>query len=152
MTTSDESSPAAAARRLMRAQGRAVLATAMAEGGHPYASLVLVAPDGDGSPLLLISRLAQHTRNLAADPRASLFFDGTVGLAQPLEGERLTLLGLAAESADPGHRRRYLERHPEAAFYAGFKDFGVWRLAVERGHLVAGFGRIHWIEAAALLD
>lgn len=153
--------PALRARRLMRACDRAALATvqrptdegagAMADAaGWPYPSLVLVAFDHDGSPLLLLSTLADHTRNLLADGRVGLLFDGTAGLAQPLTGARLSVQGRAARSDDPEHRARYLRRHPDAALYAGFGDFAIYRVAVERAHLVAGFGRIHWLSAAEL--
>ncbi|PWC34636.1 heme iron utilization protein [Azospirillum sp. TSO35-2] len=149
--------PAERARRLMRACDRATLATAQrpdeaapATAGWPYPSLVLVAFDHDGSPLLLLSTLADHTRNLLADDRVGLLFDGTAGLAQPLTGARLSVLGRAVRSDDPGHRARYLRRHPDAALYAGFGDFAIYRVAVERAHLVAGFGRIHWLSAAEL--
>jgi hypothetical protein len=139
----------AAARLLVRSLDRASLATSMA--GTPYASLVLSACAPDGTPLLLLSRLAQHTQNLLADPRASLLFDGTAGLDDPLTGARVTLVGRCEASADPALRARYLARHPSAELYAGFADFSLWRLVVERAHLVAGFGRIEWIDAAELL-
>jgi putative heme iron utilization protein len=118
--------------------------------GRPYVSLVLCALDQDGSPLLLLSDLAQHARNLVADPRVSLLFDGTAGLAERLTGERLTVLGSAALYDDPAARARYLERHPSASFYAGFGDFHLYRVELERGQLVAGFGKIDWIEAGEL--
>lgn len=137
------------ARALMRAQTTAALGTLMDAG--PYVSLVLVAFDADGSPLLLLSRLAQHTKNLLADARASLLFDGTAGLEDPLTGPRLTVLGSAAPCADRGALDRYLARHPSARTYAGFGDFGLWKVSIERGHSVAGFGQIQWIEASALL-
>lgn len=60
-------------------------------------------------------------------------------------------LGHALRSEEPRHRARFLARHPSADFYAGFKDFAVYRVAVERAHLVAGFGRVRWLEAADLL-
>jgi putative heme iron utilization protein len=137
------------ARRLLRGIDRASLATSLE--GRPYGSLVLVATAPDGAPLLLISALAQHTMNLKAEPRCALLLDGTGGLDEPLTGPRLTLLGSAVPTADPALRARFLARHPGAAFYAGFADFAFYQVAVERGHLVAGFGRIHWIEAPALL-
>lgn len=143
--------PGAAARRLMRRQRTAALATSTADGGWPYASLVLVAADHDGTPILLLSRLAEHTRNLEAEPRAALLFDGTAGLASPLTGERATVLGRAARTAEPRLRQRFLARHPDAAGYADFGDFGFFRFEVERAHLVAGFGRIHWAERADVL-
>ena len=148
--TSSDPAPAERARTLLRSLDRAVLATLDAEGG-PYASLVLVATDPAGHPLLLISRLAEHTGNLARDARASLLFDGTAGLDQPLTGPRLTLSGRAERVDEPALRARYLARHPDAAFYAGFADFGLWRVRVERGHMVAGFGAIHRLGAADLL-
>jgi putative heme iron utilization protein len=144
------STPAAAtARALLRSRDRATLATSLA--GAPYASLVLAATAADGAPLLLISTLAQHTVNIAADPRVALLFDGTGGLDEPLTGPRVSVLGVAERSDDAVLRARYLARHPSAALYAGFADFHLYRVAVERAHLVAGFGRIDWIAAAALL-
>jgi putative heme iron utilization protein len=135
-------------RALMRRQRTAALGSLM--DGAPYVSLVLVAFDVDGAPLLLLSRLAQHTRNLLADPRASLLFDDTAGLDDPLTGPRLTVLGSAAPSPDPAALQRYLDRHPSAEAYAGFSDFDLYRVTIEHGHLVAGFGRIRWLEPSAL--
>lgn len=151
-------SPAVRARRVIRAADRAVLATCLRDArelpgaaGWPYPSLVLVACDHDATPLLLISRLADHTRNMAADARVGLLFDGTAGHADPLAGPRVSVLGRAVPSDVPRQRDRFLARHPAAARYAGFADFGLWRVAVERAHLVAGFGSIHWIEGRDLL-
>lgn len=145
-------SPAGIARRVMRQADRAALTTAQRDaGGWPYPSLVLTALDHDASPLLLISDLADHTANIKADPRAGLLFDGTGGLAEPLTGPRVSVLGRMEVTEDPRHRARFLARHESASFYAGFADFTVWRMVVERAHLVAGFGRIHWITAGDLL-
>ena len=149
MTDTSEDLPALA-RRLTRAADRAVLATALAGDGRPYASLVLMACDPGGSPLLLLSNLAEHTRNLTADPRVSLLVDGTAGHEDPLTGPRLTLLGRVAATDAPGCRARFLARHPESAAYADFGDFRFYRVSIERGHLVAGFGRIRWLEPPAL--
>ena len=137
-------------RDLVRGLDRAALATALpAEGGHwPYASLVLVAVDHDLSPILLLSDLAEHTKAIAAADRVSLLFDGTHCLDQPLTGPRVTLVGRAARSDDARLARRFLSRHPDAEMYAGFKDFHFYRVAVERAHLVAGFGKIRWLTAA----
>ncbi|MGH7065197.1 MAG: HugZ family protein [Stellaceae bacterium] len=136
------------ARRLMRGCDGGALATSFE--GAPYASLVLVAADLDASPLLLLSDLAQHSRNIAFDPRVSLLFDGTAGRDDPLTGPRLTLLGRAEAVAAPGLRERFVRRHPTSAAYAGFADFRLYRVAAERGHLVAGFGRIEWIDGCRL--
>ena len=140
-------------RDLIRRCDRAALATALpGDGGTwPYASLVLVAVDHDLSPLLLLSDLAEHTKAIAADPRISLLFDGTGGLAQPLTGPRVTLLGRAEKTDDERLKRRFLRHHPDAEMYAGFRDFNFYRVALERTHLVGGFGKIRWIEPTELL-
>ncbi len=117
----------------------------------PYASLVLIAADLDASPLLLLSDLAQHSRNIAFDPRVSLLFDGTTGYGDPLTGPRLTVIGQARAVEDRRRLDRFTAHHPTSAVYSGFADFRLYRVAVEHGHLVAGFGRIHWIENRDLL-
>jgi heme iron utilization protein len=149
----DHESPARTARRVMRGSGLATLATTLAGDGAdwPYASLVLVALDTGLAPLLLISELAEHTKNLRRTPRASLLFDATAGLADPLTGARVTVLGAAAPLDDQSLRERFVRRHPAAAAYTDFHDFKLWRLVPTRAHLVAGFGRIHWLDAGALV-
>jgi heme iron utilization protein len=141
-------------RRLMRRQAHGVLATSMAAAaqGQPYASLVALACDTDASPLLLLSDLAQHSRNIAADGRVSLLFDGGAASVSgdPLAAPRVSLTGAAIRSDDERLRGRFVARHPGAAQYAGFGDFHLYRVAIGRGHLVAGFGRISWIEAGEL--
>jgi putative heme iron utilization protein len=141
--------PAAFGRLLARRCTRAALATSL--NGAPYASLVLFAVDIDASPLLLLSDLAQHARNIAFDPRASLLLDATEGRADPLAGPRLTLLGRALRIDDPHRLERFVSHHPSSAGYAGFRDLHLYRVEVERGHLVAGFGRIDWIDGADFL-
>ena len=149
-TSHDE---ARAVRDLIRRLDRAALACLLPDpaGPRPYASLVLSAVDHDLSPILLLSDLAEHSKAIAADPRVSLLFDGTAGLDQPLTGARVSLVGRAAISDDERLSSRYLARHPDAAMYAGFKDFRFYRVTVERAHLVAGFGRIHWLSARELM-
>lgn len=139
------------ARRLMRAHDWAGLGTVMADDGQPFTSLVLVAADYDASPILLLSDLAEHSRNIAADNRVSLLFDGTRGLPSALTGARVSVQGRAERSDETRLRRRFLARHEDAAGYADFGDFAFYRVAVERGHLVAGFGEIEWIDARDLL-
>jgi putative heme iron utilization protein len=119
--------------------------------GHPFASLVLVATEPDGTPIFLISRLAVHTQNLATDARASLLIDGTDGLADPLTGGRVTLVGHARPTSSPTARPRFLARHPSAQAYAGFPDFAMYALEVARAHYVGGFGRIVDLAPADLL-
>lgn len=134
-----------ALRRVARAARKAALATSLE--GRPYVSLVTLAFDHDLSPILLLSRLADHTRNLLADSRAALLLDGTDGHVNPQTGPRVTLTGTVAEEADSRLRRRFLARHPGAALYAGFGDFAIWRMSVERAHFVGGFGRAVWFDA-----
>jgi heme iron utilization protein len=147
--TGPDGSPAAFGRRLLRTRSRAALATSMR--GAPYASLVLFAADLDASPLLLLSDLAQHTRNIAFEPRVSLLLDATEGHPDPLTGPRITLIGRAEAVDDPRRVARFVAHHQASALYSGFGDFRLYRVAVERGHLVAGFGKIHWIESRDLM-
>jgi len=152
MTSAEESrsdTPARSARAVMRATDRAALATS--QSGWPSASLVLVALDHDASPLLLISDLSEHAKNIKAERRVSLLFDGTQGLDDPLTGPRVTVLGEAMPVEDGRLKARFLARHPAAELYAGFADFHLHRVTLARAHLVAGFGRIHWVEARDLL-
>ena len=113
----------------------------MPGSGDPYCSLVNVATAADGAPLLLISRLAVHTKNILADPRVSLMIDERKA-GDPLQGARVMLMGTAAATEDPQARRRYLDRQPEAEMFAGFADFAFYRVTLKAAHLVAGFGRI----------
>src|SRR5258705_12738951 len=89
----------AAARRLIRSRGHAALGTSLV--GRPFVSLVAAACDNDAAPLLLLSDLAQHTKNLIADPSVSLLFEDVAGHADPLAGPRLTLLGRAQRRDGP---------------------------------------------------
>ncbi len=145
-------SPVAAARRVLRLAATGALATLRPTGG-PFASLVTVATTVAGEPILLLSTLAVHTRNLAADGRASLLLVAPGGEGgDPLAGARLTLAGVVSgRDTDPALRRRFLARHEEATGYADFADFGFHRLAVEDAHLVAGFGRIVSLSPAQIL-
>ena len=141
MKANSEFEPKRAAKKLLREGLSGALATLMPGKGDPYCSLVNVATAHDGSPLMLLSTLAVHTRNLLADPRASLMLDERKE-RDPLEGARVMLMGHVAAGDDKAMRARYLARHPEARQFAGFKDFAIYRMTIERVHLVAGFGRI----------
>src|SRR6516164_7767108 len=136
--------PARLARSLLRRRREGALATLMAGSGDPYCSLVNVASHADGSPILLISRLAVHTKNILSDPRVSLMLDER-GTGDPLEGARIMLLGRAEEVAAPDVkfvRQRYLNTHPSAEAFVDFKAFSFYRIRASATHLVAGFGRI----------
>ena len=138
------------ARRLMRAARTATLATLL-DDGTPYASLVKPASDMAGRPIILVSRLAWHTRNLEADGRASLLFAAPALNRDPLEATRVTAIGRFAPCARDECAERFLSCHPDAAAYAGFADFSFWRMEVERCHAVAGFGRIETFEGGAVV-
>jgi heme iron utilization protein len=130
------------AKILLRATRSATLAT-LSEG-YPFATLVNVATDYDGSPILLLSHLAAHSRHLAADPRLSLLLSRG-GRGDPLAHARLTLVGKAEKIVDPTRRdvlrARFLNRHPKSALYADFADFAFYLVKLERAHLNGGFGR-----------
>jgi len=136
--------PSGLAKSLLRRSRQGALATLFPDSGDPYCSLVNLATHSDGSPILLISRLAVHTRNILADNRVSLMLDERAE-GDPLEGARIMLLGRAEEAseADLGHlRHRYLNAHPSAEAFVGFKDFSFFLVRLSGTHLVAGFGRI----------
>jgi heme iron utilization protein len=130
---------ASEAKRLLRTVRAGCLATLDA-AGRPFATLVNVATAPDGSPVLLMSTLAAHTRNLEARPEASILLPET-GKGDPLAHPRLTVSGALARDSDPVLRRRFLARHPKSALYAGFKDFSFWRMTVAGFHLNGGFAR-----------
>jgi len=142
--------PRSAAKKLLREARSGALATLMPGSGDPYCSLVNVASAPDGSPLLLLSRLALHTRNLLADSRISLMLDERKP-GDPLEGARVMVMGTAVATEHPNDRRRYLARQPEAESFAGFGDFGLYRMIIKAAHLVAGFGRIVDLKPAEVL-
>jgi heme iron utilization protein len=142
--------PRRAAKQLLREGRSGALATLMPGSGDPYCSLVNVATAADGAPLLLISTLAVHTKNILADARVSLMLDERKE-GDPLEGARVMLMGRAAAADDPAVRRRYLARHPEAEIFASFGDFAFYKIELSGAHLVAGFGRIVDLNPADVL-
>jgi len=142
--------PKTVAKKLLREGRTGALATLMLGTGDPYCSLVNVATTVDGTPLLLLSRLAVHTKNLLSDPRVSIMIDERRE-GDPLQGARVMLMGRAAATDDPNARRRYLERQSDAAIFADFGDFAFYGVALSGAHLVAGFGRIVDLKPSDLL-
>jgi putative heme iron utilization protein len=122
----------------------------MAGSGDPYCSLVNVATAADGAPLLLISRLAVHTKNLLIDARVSLMLDERTP-GDPLQSARVMLMGRATRTESADARRRYLAHQPEAEMFADFGDFSFYQINLAGAHLVAGFGRIVDLAPADLL-
>lgn len=139
----------ALARQLLRTTRAGALATLDRGAGFPFASLVTVATDLDGSPLFLMSGLAAHTQNLLRDPRASLLL-APGGKGDPLAHPRLTVIGRAERTDAPRARSRFLARLPKAALYADFGDFAFWRLEIAGAHLNGGFARAATLTADAL--
>ena len=147
--------PLAVAKSLLRATRAGSLATIDRNTGHPFASLVNVATDFDGAPVILVSRLATHTANLEADGRAAVLLAAT-GKGDPLAHPRLTLIGtfvlLARDEPEEARvRRRFLARHPKSELYAGFGDFSFWRLDAVSAHLNGGFARAADLQAADVM-
>ena len=147
--------PPMLAKTLLRATRAGTLGTLDRNTGHPFASLVNVATDVDGAPVILTSRLSTHTANLERDSRASILLAAS-GKGDPLAHPRLTVLGAFAriekESAEEGRvRRRFLARHPKSELYAGFGDFAFWRMQVASAHLNGGFARAADLKAGDVL-
>jgi putative heme iron utilization protein len=124
--------------------------------GLPLVSLVTYGTDYDGSPLFLLSTLAEHTQALLTNPQCSLLIERASQLDNPQTGERVTLCGRMEKVSDPVSlviaRARFLSQNPAAALYADFGDFALWRLVVERAHFVGGFARAIWIEDGFLVN
>jgi len=144
-------------------QARSLIATARhgalavivpGDSGFPGASRVALATDHDGTPVILVSSLAWHTRAIVEEPRCSLLV-GEVGKGDPLAHPRISLFLTAhpVERGSPDHdriRRRYLARHPKASLYVDFGDFAFFRLAVSHASLNGGFGKAYELTAADL--
>lgn len=142
------------ARTLVAAQRMGSLGSiALEPAGYPYASLITFALDG-GLPVFLISRIAEHTRNLSADPRASLLVHES-DKADPLANGRVTLVGSVRKLGRDGAtsaRAAFLAAHPQSAYYADFSDFDFWRLELEAVRYIGGYGRMSWVDAPAFRD
>ncbi len=139
---------AAAETRRLLYDGRAgVLSTTFrGRDAWPYGSLATYAPDVDGRPVFLFSTLSDHTNNLKKDGKASLLVERALTKRNPQRGPRATFLGRVKPTKSPRHRRRFLARHPEAEFYAGFGDFGFYVMEIERVHIVGGFAKAQWLK------
>jgi len=134
-------SPAKRTRDLVRASAFSQLSTLDATDGWPYGSLVMAACDPDGSPLIMISQLAVHTKNIAADSRVALLFDHTHGFEERLANARATVMGRAEVTNGAGARDRFCARHPSASDLLEL-DFSIFKINIERGHFVGGFGDV----------
>jgi len=145
---------ARSARALLAAEKVGVLSTiSVHRAGFPYGSVTPYALTAQGAPVLLLSRLAAHTKNLLADPRASLFVGDRSAAEDPQAGARVSLLGRMAPVPPAGEgdaRTRYIAAWPRAVDYLALGDFSFWRLEIEEARLIAGFGEIRWLDGSAL--
>src|SRR3990170_1683747 len=121
---------------------------AIEPAGFPYGSFVTVAFE-KGNPIFLISALAEHTRNLEQDPRASLLV-AEGGSGDPLANGRVTLLGpcTRVEGDRTSARAAFFAAHPNSSYYADFRDFAFWKLRVDHVRYIGGYGRMSWISKA----
>jgi putative heme iron utilization protein len=139
------------ARTLVASQGTGTLCTiALEPAGYPYGSFVTYALH-DGQPVFLISRIAEHTRNLVGDERGSLLVH-ELGKADPLANGRVTLLGPVArvardKSERAAVREAFLAAHQNAAYYVDYDDFDFWRLELSAVRYIGGYGRMSWVLA-----
>jgi putative heme iron utilization protein len=156
MTTMADDDLASHARDLLYRAHQGVLSTISVHlPGYPFGSLTPYALSAAGAPLILISALAAHTQNLLADPRASLFIAAGDEAGDPQAGTRISLMGRFARVAADGAaeaRARYAARLPRAAANSQTPDFQIWQMTVESVRLVAGFGKIGWLDGGEILD
>ena len=141
----------AEARRFTRGQQAGVLSTLSKRlEGFPFGSVAPFMLDHDGCPIILISDIAEHSKNIAADPRVSL-------IVQPWSADmqstgRVTLIGHAQQlDSKDSLGPRYLRYFPQAVDYFAMHDFRFYRIEPVRVRWIGGFGKIHWVEPAAYL-
>ena len=146
------------ARALVRRERQGALATiSLHRPGYPFGSLAPYALSARGEPLLIMSALAQHTKNALADARASLLVQDSAGLAAGADAQahgRVTLLGrvaLVPEADAPDAWARYLARHPQAGRTAGGHDFRCYLLTIEEARFIGGFGKICWLAGSSMI-
>ena len=133
-------------RALLRNATTASLASSMSTNVHAYASLVLMATDQQGLPLLLLSDLAVHSRNIVKNPNVSLLVSEAPENRDPLTLPRISVEGSLERVESAALKERYLRRYPSARDFMSFADFKLYQMTVSRAHLVAGFGDIHWLD------
>jgi putative heme iron utilization protein len=148
--------PVARMRALVRRERSGVLSSAHAEqDGWPFGSVTPYALTAEGDPVLLLSDLAEHTRNLRADSRASLLVQDPEGRDDPQAAGRVTLLGHAPPAQGAGAARAqevYFARFPASRAHLSAHAFAVHVLRVEKVRWIAGFGTMGWLEREGWVD
>lgn len=144
----DPQATAGAARQLLRAHRYGALCTLSKKfDGHPFGSITPYLVDHDGSLLVFISALAEHTRNIRHDPRVSLITHNQENAHIQAQG-RITVIGTASPVAEREQAgKRYLRYFPEAQDFFGMGDFAFYRIAPQVLRYIGGFGDIHWVKA-----
>lgn len=137
-------------RFLIRTSKKAFLSTLASSKkksntGRPSISLVTTVAAWDGSPVMLLSDISNHTQNISDNPCCALMFDGTAGYSNPQEGPRISVMGRIKKTTDQKLHKRYLKYHWSAAQYASFGDFNFYKMEIDRIHLVGGFARSVWL-------
>ncbi len=146
-------SNARAVRQILRAHRYGVLCTLSKKfNGHPFGSITPYLVDHDGSLLILISSLAEHTKNIQYDPRVSLVTHSKSDAGIQSQG-RVTVMGEAQLISDGKHEigARYLRYFPEAQGYLTLGDFSFCRIVPQTLRYIGGFGKIHWVSAVSCL-
>lgn len=148
ITDNDKTATAREARFLLRAHRYGALSTLSKKfEGHPFGSITPYLVDHDGSLLILISTLAEHTKNIQHDPRVSLITHNQENSHIQTQG-RVTVMGSAIlENDRTGASLRYLKYFPEAASYFSMHDFSFYRIVPQNIRYIGGFGNIHWVQA-----
>lgn len=138
------------AEQLLFSRGDGVLCTSSKRAdGWPFGSVVPYALDVAGRPIILVASIAEHTRNIGADPRVSLLVQADVTQGDVQAHGRLCVMGraVAIPEADlDDARERYLARLPEAEGYFATHNFSFLRIEVERLRYIGGFGKIFWLD------
>lgn len=145
-----------AARALVGRETQAMFCTLSQKlGGFPFGSITPYALTAAGEPLLLISEIAEHTRNVRADARASLLISDSRAADDPQAGGRVTLVGYALPVTAPflaDAETRYARAFPNSAGYFEAHDFTLFTIKVETARFIGGFGDIHWIDGGDLIE
>jgi putative heme iron utilization protein len=140
-------------RTLLGDGGFATLTTSTSDG-YPYGSLTAYSTMPDGSVLLCLSDMAEHTRNARTNHRAGLMVAASPGDGlDPLDEPRVSILGdLAPHDATADDIERHLAVHPLTSAYMGYEDFCWWRLSIVSARFVGGFGSMSWVTGRDVAD
>jgi heme iron utilization protein len=139
------------ARRVFALARTGALSVLDFDTGGPLGALVNIAATPDCEPVILTSTLSRHTQCLDRDGRGSVMVTGKLpATGDPLTGFRATLTGTFSRTTESAVRELYLTHHPYAELYAGFGDFGFWKMAIDKLYVVAGFGRVYNYDAKLL--